>query len=187
MDGRLARHGGGPAPSPRARRALRIQFFVLVGAIACAFLIHVSVMAVTAERKLELQRFDARLSQLLDSWHQLLMTTHRMPYREDRPEESWKDGVRVFGVFRAKLEAFAQEVDREPSLDARLRGEVVDLLRGLRYGNQYIQATYDDLEAFRSKGALVRSRQCGGRSDEARPGACRNHQRQPRFVKENQH
>jgi signal transduction histidine kinase len=147
------------APSPRPSRALRAQFFALVAALACAFLVHVAVMAVTSERKLTLERFGARLTELMDSWHHVLMTTHRLPYREDRPEETWRDGVQVFGVFCAKLDVFEKEVDRERLLSAELRQEVVSLLRGLRYGNQFIQTTYDDLGAF-----IRRNQQAGNRT-----------------------
>jgi PAS domain S-box-containing protein len=134
--------------SPKASRALRLQFFSLVVAIACAFSVHVGVMSVTAERKLALQRFEAQLSGLMDSWHHLLMTTHRLPYREDRPEPSWSEGVRDFGVFGARLDAFEREVEQERLLDAGLRQEVVSLLKGLRQGNPYVQDAYDQLEAF---------------------------------------
>ena len=151
------REGRARAPSPKASRALRIQFFVLIAAIACAFLGHTAAVAITTERKLALQRFGARLSAVMDSWHQLLMTTHRLPYREERPKESWIGGVQVFGEFRASLEAFQQEVDRERLLDPTLRQDVIDLLRGLRYGNQFIQEVYDELEAF------IRSNQQGNR------------------------
>jgi hypothetical protein len=85
------------------------------------------------------------------------MTTHRLPYRQERPKESRSGGVQVFGEFRARLEAFQQEVDRERLLDPALRQEVIDLLRGVRYGNQFIQEVYDELEAF------IRSNQQGNR------------------------
>ncbi len=133
---------------PAASRALRVQFFALVAAIACAFALHVATMVIMAERKLELQRFEGKLSALMDSWHHLLMTTHRLPYREDRPEASWTEGVGDFAAFREKLDAFEEELDRERLLDPGLRQDVVSLVRGLRYGNQFIQETYDDLEAF---------------------------------------
>jgi len=151
------REGGATSPSPEASRALRVHFFALVAAIACAFLGHAAAVGVIAERKLALQRFEASLSAVMDSWHQLLMTTHRLPYRQERPKESWSGGVQVFGQFRARLEAFQQEVDRERLLDPALRQEVIDLLRGLRYGNQFIQEVYDELEAF------IRSNQQGNR------------------------
>jgi hypothetical protein len=143
--------GGATASPPKTGRALRIA------AIACDFLGHTAAVAVAAERKLALQRFEARLSAMMDSWHQLLMTTHRLPYREERPKESWIGGVQAFGEFRARLEAFQQEVDRERLLDPALRQDVVDLLRGLRYGNQFIQEVYDELEAF------IRSNERGNR------------------------
>ena len=142
------RKGGATSPSPEASRVLRVHFFALVAAIACAFLGYAAAVGVIAERKLALQRFEARLSAVMDSWHQLLMTTHRLPYRQERPEESWSGGVQVFGQFRARLEAFQQEVDQERLLDPALRQEVIDLLRGLSYGNQFIQEVYDELEAF---------------------------------------
>ncbi len=142
------REGGATSPSPEPSRALRVHFFGLVAAIACAFLGYAAAVGVIAERKLALQRFEARLSAVMDSWHQLLMTTHRLPYRQERPNESWSGGVQVFGQFRARLEAFQQEVDQERLLDPALRQEVIDLLRGLSYGNQFIQEVYDELEAF---------------------------------------
>src|SRR6266498_1647180 len=67
------REGGATSPSPGASRALRVHFFALVAAIACAFLGHAAAVGVIAERKLALQRFEARLSAVMDSWHQLLM------------------------------------------------------------------------------------------------------------------
>ena len=125
------REGKARAPSPKASRALRIQFFVLIAAIACAFLGHTAAVAITTERKLALQRFGARLSAVMDSWHQLLMTTHRLPYREERPKESWIGGVQVFGEFRAGLEAFQQElIGRHIERPLRSRRVMLDVASG---------------------------------------------------------
>jgi PAS domain S-box-containing protein len=140
--------GPGMTPARPASRSRQLQFFVLVGAIALAFVVHVATMAFTAERKLELQRDGATLSDLMDSWHRLLQVTHQLPYREDRPEAAWKDGVDRFQAFQAKLLAFEQRIDGERLLDAERRQDEASLARGLRYGNQFIQETYDDLERF---------------------------------------
>jgi PAS domain S-box-containing protein len=130
------------------RRSRQLQFFALVGAIACAFAVHVATMAITAERKLELQRDGAILSDLMDSWHQLLAVTHQLPYREDRPEAAWREGVARFRAFQAKLGDFDRRLERESLLDTSWRQDEAALARGLRSGNAFIQETYDDLEQF---------------------------------------
>ena len=115
------REGGATSPSPKASRALRVQFFALVAAIACAFLGHAAAVGVIAERKLALQRFEARLSAVMDSWHQLLMTTHRLPYRQERPKESWSGGV-VTGTVKRHVRSGSAElcVEDTASVDRAL-------------------------------------------------------------------
>jgi PAS domain S-box-containing protein len=136
------------AEGPSPRRPRQLQFFALVGAIACAFGVHVAAMAITAGRKLELQRDGASLSDLMDSWHQLLAVTHQLPYREDRPEAAWREGLDRLQAFEAKLTAFERRVERQSLLDPGHRQDEAALARGLRFGNPFIQETYDDLGRF---------------------------------------
>ncbi len=136
-------------PPPPAAPSHRVQFLALIGAIGLAFAVYAFTMSVTAGRKLALQRDGAVLSDLMDSWHRLLQVTNQLPYREDRPEAAWKEGVHLFDEFQAKLDAFEQGgMDRERLLDPARRRDVASLAQGLRYGNQFIQETYDDLGQF---------------------------------------
>ncbi len=137
-----------PGAAPPASRTRLLQFLALIAAIGCAFVVHVAVMAVTAERKLALQRYGATLSELMDSWHQLLQVTNQLPYREDQPEPAWKEGLELFQVFRTRLDAFQRGHERERLLAPGLQQEVQSLASGLRSGNRFIQETYDELAAF---------------------------------------
>jgi signal transduction histidine kinase len=143
------------AAPPQASRSRQAQFFALVAAIACAFVVHVAAMAVTADRKLALQRYGASLTDLMDSWHRLLEVTNTLPYREDRPQAALDEGLALFAAFRAKLDGFDQGPDQR-LLDEPLRQDVSSLASGLRYGNQFIEATYDDLGTF-----IARNRAAG--------------------------